>query len=164
MNAKKAAKIRHRELDSKRQKLIDDLERREREAALESKKYKTYDERSDAERLLAEIDRLQREGSKLLREEHERMSKQIFMEKERLSGAEPIWVPSENRIKIKWSVSKTDMTNGGYGESLLRQFLKKYGDINELIILNKKGSALVEFCTKEASEMAVELEKGKDTF
>lgn len=37
----------------------------------------------------------------------------------------------------------------------------KYGDISELLVLpGKKGSALVEFCTREAAEMAFAYEKG----
>lgn len=160
LNAKKAAKLRVRELDSKRQKLIDDLEKREREAELKSKKYKTFDERTDAERLQAEIERLQKEGSKLLHEEQARMAKQILLESQRLANVVPVWNPSENRIKIKWHVSKTDTINGGYSEDLLKQFLKKYGDVNELMVSDKKGNALVEFSTKEAAEMAIEFERG----
>lgn len=72
-----------------------------------------------------------------------------------------VWDPSLNRIKIKWKVDKNDTNNGGYDENVLRRFLKKYGDITALIMSpKKKGSALVEFSTKDASEMAVELEKG----
>lgn len=72
-----------------------------------------------------------------------------------------VWDPSLNRIKIKWKVDKNDDNNGGYNEDTLRRFLKKYGDIAALIMSpKKKGSALVEFSTKDASEMAVELEKG----
>lgn len=161
LTAKKAAKLRLRELDSKRQKLIEDLERREKEAERRAKGNKTYDDRTDEERLQEEIKRLRTEGSKLLEEEQERMRRHIFAEADRLSSYTPLWNSSENRIKINWTASKDDKTNGGYSEEILRQFLKKYGDVTVLILSSKKkGSALVEFATKEASEMALELEKG----
>lgn len=161
LTAKKAAKLRLRELDSKRQKLIEDLERREKEAERRSKGNKTYDERTDEERLQEEIKRLRTEGSKLLEEEQERMRQHIFAEADRLSSYTPAWNSSENRIKINWTASKDDKTNGGYSEETLRQFFKKYGDVTVLILSSKKkGSALVEFANKEASEMALELEKG----
>ncbi|XP_038212429.1 dnaJ homolog subfamily C member 17 [Zerene cesonia] len=154
LRAKEAAKLRHRELDSKRQKLKEDLERRERDANLSSAKVLT-----DEQKLAAEIARLQKEGSRLLQEEQQRVKEEIQRTLGRLS--EPVWDSNLNRIKIKWSVNKNDTNNGGYDENNLRRFLKKYGEILALIVSpKKKGSALVEFATKEASEMAVEFEKG----
>ncbi|XP_022114631.1 dnaJ homolog subfamily C member 17 [Pieris rapae] len=154
LRAKEAAKLRHQELDSKRQKLKEDLERREREAHSSNNVNLT-----DEQKLAAEIERLQREGSKLLLEEQRRVKEEIQQTLGRLN--EPGWDSSLNRIKIKWNVDKNDSNNGGYNESNLRRFLKKYGEIVALIISPKKrGSALIEFATKEASEMAVEFEKG----
>lgn len=154
LRAKAAAKLRHQELDSKRQKLKEDLERREREAATGSGVVLT-----DEQKLAAEIDRLQKEGSKLLVEEQKRMKEEINRTMSLIN--DPVWDSSLNRIKIKWKADKNDETNGGYNESNLRKFLKKYGDIIALIMSpKKKGSALVEFASKEASEMALELEKG----
>lgn len=153
LRAKAAAKLRHKELDSKRQKLKDDLERREREAASG-----TGSNLTDEQKLAAEIQRLQKEGSRLLQEEQQRVKEEI-QKGQRLD--ETYWDPSLNRIKIKWKAEKNDPNNGGYNELVLRRVLKKYGDISALIMSPKKrGSALVEFITKEASEMAVELEKG----
>ncbi|XP_049875186.1 dnaJ homolog subfamily C member 17 [Pectinophora gossypiella] len=150
LRAKAAAKLRHQELDSKRQKLKDDLERREREAASGKDSNLT-----DEQKLAKEIERLQKEGSRLLQEEQQRMKEEIK------KGKEAVWEPSLNRIKIKWKAEKNDPNNGGYDEATLRKFLKKYGDIVALIVSpKKKGSGLVEFATKEASEMAVDFEKG----
>ncbi|XP_063385134.1 dnaJ homolog subfamily C member 17 [Cydia fagiglandana] len=154
LRAKEAAKLRHKELDSKRQKLKEDLERREREAMSGSGINLT-----DEQKLAAEIQRLQKEGSRLLQEEQKRIKEEIQRSLSRLS--EPVWDSSLNRIKIKWKADKTDNSNGGYDEAILRKFLKKYGDIVALIVSpKKKGSALVEFDNKEASEMAIEFEKG----
>jgi DnaJ homolog subfamily C member 17 len=154
LRAKAAVKLRHQELDSKRQKLKEDLERREKDAAVQG-----GIKLSDEQKLAAEIERLRKEGSRLLQEEQQKVKEEIQRRMGKM--CEPFWDSSLNRIKIKWKVDKTDSKNGGYDESLLRQFLKKYGDIVVLIMSPKKqGSALVEFSTKEASEMAVELEKG----
>ncbi|CAH2041387.1 unnamed protein product, partial [Iphiclides podalirius] len=153
LRAKAAAKLRHKELDSKRQKLKEDLERREREAASGKESSLT-----DEQKLAAEIQRLQREGSRLLQEEQQKVREEI-QKSRRLD--ETYWDPCLNRIKIKWKAEKNDPNNGGYNESILRRCLKKYGDIMALIISPKKrGSALVEYSTKQASEMAVEFEKG----
>lgn len=71
------------------------------------------------------------------------------------------WNSAQYRIKIKWKVSKADTSNGGYNEQILNQFLKKYGDIEALVLSPKKqGSALVEFKSQDAAEMAVSYEKG----
>lgn len=153
LRAKAAAKLRHQELDSKRQKLKEDLERREREAISGAGASNLTDE----QKLAAEIERLQKEGSRLLQEEQQRIKEEI----QKNMGCQPAWDSSLNRIKIKWNVDKNDPNNGGYDENMLRRFLKKYGSIVALIMSpKKKGSALVEFATKEASEMAVDFEKG----
>lgn len=155
LRAKAAAKLRHQELDSKRQKFKEDLDRREREAASGGGTVNLTDE----QKLAAEIDRLQKEGSILLQEEQKKMKEEI--QKKMGILIEPVWDSSLNRIKIKWKVDKNDTNNGGYDEPMLRRFLKKYGNITALIMSpKKKGSALVEFSSKEASELAVEIEKG----
>ncbi|XP_041981205.1 dnaJ homolog subfamily C member 17 [Aricia agestis] len=155
IKAKAAAKLRDKELDSKRRKLKEDLERRENEAASGYSKSNLTDE----QKLAAEIARLQKEGSLLLQEEQRRMREEIKKTINNLS--EPVWDSSLNRIKISWKAEKNDPDNGGYNENNLRRFLKKYGEIVALIISpKKKGSALVEFASKEASEMAIEFEKG----
>lgn len=73
------------------------------------------------------------------------------------------WNSAQHRIKIKWTSSKKDKTNGGYNEEILRKFFHKYGDIEAFVISTKNGSALVEFGTQEAAEMAVDYEKGLTT-
>ena len=51
LNAKKAAKLRHRELDSKRQKLKEELEARERQAEEAAKQYRNFATKTDEEKL-----------------------------------------------------------------------------------------------------------------
>ncbi|KAL4715723.1 hypothetical protein ACJJTC_006302 [Scirpophaga incertulas] len=155
LRAKEAAKLRHQQLDSKRQKLKEDLERREREASLGQGGVNLTDE----QKLAAEIERLRKEGSRLLQEEQRKLKEEI--QKRLGTLTQPVWDSTLNRIKIKWKADKTDPNNGGYDENMLKRYLKKYGNIVALVMSpNKKGCALVEFSSKEASEMAVELEKG----
>ncbi|XP_055295584.1 dnaJ homolog subfamily C member 17 [Sitodiplosis mosellana] len=163
LNAKKAAALRHAELDSKRRKLIEDLERREKEANSQQKARRTgyAAEKSPEEQLKDEMDRLRKEGSRLLEEEQEMMRKQLAEERLKMQESSNRWDSSQHRIKIKWKADKGDNTNGGYNETILRNYLKKYGDIIALVISGKKkGSAVVEFKAQDAAEMAVDYEKG----
>ncbi|XP_063920433.1 dnaJ homolog subfamily C member 17-like [Zophobas morio] len=156
LKGRKEAALRHKELDSKRRKLKEDLEAREKRAC-DSKREKTADEK-----LRAEIERLRREGSKQVEEELERIQEEIRAQKKHRSENDLIDLMSANhRIKIKWYVAKGDGTNGGYTHEMLHRFLSKYGNINALVVSAKKmGSALVEFETRKAAEMAIEMECG----
>lgn len=165
LNAKKAAAIRHQQLDSKRKKLIEDLNRREQEANSATARRQTYstETKSPEEQLIEEITRLRKEGSRLLAEEQKLMQKQLHEERAaKLSNATPSeWDSSQHRIKIKWKMDKNDAVNGDYSEPILRKFLQKYGEIVALVVSPKKrGSALVEFRAQDAGEMAIAYEKG----
>uniref|UniRef100_A0A6P7G3A6 DnaJ homolog subfamily C member 17 n=1 Tax=Diabrotica virgifera virgifera TaxID=50390 RepID=A0A6P7G3A6_DIAVI len=148
LKAKKEAALRHKELDSKRRKLKEDLEYREKQGSRQ---------KSADELLKAEIERLRKEGSKQVQEEIEIVKQQLQKEK----SNPQYWDGSKHRIKIKWSADKHDSNNGGYNQEMLTRFLSKYGDIQALVMSpKKKGSALVEFKDKAAAEMAVDLEVG----
>lgn len=152
LRARKEAELRKNELDGKRRKLREDLERREREG-LGGLRHK---QKSPEEVLKDEIERLRKEGSKAVEEEMEFVLQQVRSEtvKQDNDG-------SKCRIKVKWTCDKKDESNGGYTEEMLRRFFSKYGDINALVMsAKKKGSALVEFKTRSAAEMAVQLEIG----
>lgn len=161
IEAKKAAELRNQQLDGKRQKLKADLEERERQANLSQARRHTYSTvaKSPEEALKDEIERLRTEGFKLLQEEQELMQKQLQEERLKMYNK---WDSAQHRIKIKWNAPKSDVTNGGYTKELLEKFLHKYGDIVVLVLSPKKnGSALVEFKTQDAAEMAVSYEKGR---
>uniref|UniRef100_A0A182PU18 DnaJ homolog subfamily C member 17 n=1 Tax=Anopheles epiroticus TaxID=199890 RepID=A0A182PU18_9DIPT len=166
LNAKKAAQLRTKQLDSKRQKLKADLEERERqarEASATTGGYKAASNKTPEELFQEEFERLRKEGSKLIQEEQELMRRQLQEELRMMQTATaPSWDPAQYRIKIRWKADKGDAENGGYTEDILRKFLSKYGDLNALVLSPKKnGSALVEFSTKDAAEMAVTFEKGR---
>lgn len=148
--ARKEAELRKNALDSKRRKFREDLERRERQGLSGQK------QKSAEELLKEEIERLRKEGSKAVEEEMDYVLKQVRSERQKSSDD-----GSTHRIKLKWYSDKKDLNNGGYTEEMLRKFFLKYGDINALVVSQKKkGSALVEFRSRSAAEMAVQLEIG----
>jgi hypothetical protein len=51
LSAKKAAKLRHRELDSKRRRLKEELEARERQAEESAKQYHSFTRKTDEQKL-----------------------------------------------------------------------------------------------------------------
>lgn len=159
LRAKKANELRNQQLDSKRQKLKSDLEARERLAA--NRKASSYDGKTPEEIFKAELERIMKENKKLLEEENEFLRQEIYKSKVASQSAAPAWDSSKHRIKIKWAANKDDSLNGGYTTEILTKFLNKYGDIVALLVSSKKnGSAVVEFKTQDAAEMAVSYEKG----
>ncbi|XP_012275913.1 dnaJ homolog subfamily C member 17 [Orussus abietinus] len=156
LHARCQAKLRVRELDSKRRKFKEDLEARE-EAYRLSQQGGGYSGKSDEDRLKAEIERLQKEGSKQVEEEVAFVRQKIF---EQLHGHNKS-APTDCRIKLKWKVAKDDSENGGYNYDVLHRMLSKYGDIGALVISsNKNGRALVEYKEATAAEMAAQIESG----
>ncbi|KAK1793397.1 hypothetical protein P4O66_011779 [Electrophorus voltai] len=65
------------------------------------------------------------------------------------------------KLKLKWKCKKEDDNNGGYSREFLQRLLQKYGDIlNVVVSSKKKGSAVVEFATVRAAELACKNECG----
>nr|XP_020485750.1 dnaJ homolog subfamily C member 17 [Labrus bergylta] len=164
--AKKQAEERTRKLDDKRKKIKLDLEARERRAESE-----TQEEVQNTRTLEEEIARLREEGSRQLEEEQRLIREQIQREKEaqqtegytqRVSGVERCSKSNVTpKLKLKWKCKKEDETNGGYSQDILFRLLQKYGDVLNVIVSNKKkGSAVVEFATVRAAELAVKNECG----
>ncbi|XP_039993123.1 dnaJ homolog subfamily C member 17 [Xiphias gladius] len=166
--AKKQAEERNRKLDDKRKKIKLDLEARERQAEAQSQ-----EEVQITRTLEEEIARLREEGSRQLEEEQRLIREQIQREREaqqqqkghhtqRNTGVERDSKSSVTpKLKLKWKCKKEDETNGGYSQDILLRLLQKYGDVLNVILLNKKkGSAVVEFATVRAAELAVKNESG----
>ncbi|KAM8915933.1 dnaJ homolog subfamily C member 17 isoform 1-T1 [Spinachia spinachia] len=66
------------------------------------------------------------------------------------------------KLKLKWKCKKDDETNGGYSQDILFKLLQKYGDVSNVILSSKKrGSAVVEFATVRAAELAAKNEIGR---
>uniref|UniRef100_A0A8C9F8Z1 DnaJ heat shock protein family (Hsp40) member C17 n=1 Tax=Pavo cristatus TaxID=9049 RepID=A0A8C9F8Z1_PAVCR len=133
------------------------LEAREREA-------QTRDNEEEEIRITRtleqEIIRLREEGSRQLEEQQRLIREQIQLERQQRGrvGNEGKVTP---KLKLKWKCRKEDETGGGYSKEVLLRILQKYGDVLNLLISSRKaGSAVVEFATVKAAEMAVKNEVG----
>ncbi|XP_025928925.1 dnaJ homolog subfamily C member 17 [Apteryx rowi] len=160
--AKKQAAERTQKLDERRKKVKLDLEAREREAQTRESE---EEEIRITRTLEQEIIRLREEGSRQLEEQQRLIQEQIRLEREQRiqgrhegNGAEGKITP---KLKLKWKCRKEDETKGGYSKDVLLRILQKYGDVLNLLISSRKtGSAVVEFATVKAAEMAVKNEVG----
>ncbi|KAJ8290407.1 hypothetical protein GJAV_G00012410 [Gymnothorax javanicus] len=142
------------------------LEARERQAEAQS-----AEEVKVTRTLEEEIARLREEGSRQLQEEQRLIKEQI--QKEREGGLHSVNTTAQSgngaqsnsnltpKLKLKWKSLKEDETNGGYSEDILLRLLQKYGDVlNVLISKKKRGSAVAEFATVKAAELACKNEMG----
>ncbi|KAK2144906.1 hypothetical protein LSH36_721g03076 [Paralvinella palmiformis] len=177
LRAKKAAELRNRELDSKRRKLKEgknvykspishgeeakwftlkqwDLESREKAA-----KEQNDDIARFSRTFQQEIERLRREGSRLVEEEQKKLAEELKKEQELQQARQD--TEDAPRLRVKWKAKKGDPTNGGYSQELLHKAFSKYGEITAVIVSSKKcGSAIVEFESPHSAMMAFEAETG----
>uniref|UniRef100_A0A8C3PV46 RRM domain-containing protein n=1 Tax=Chrysolophus pictus TaxID=9089 RepID=A0A8C3PV46_CHRPC len=139
-----------------------DLEAREREA-------QTRDSEEEEIRITRtleqEIIRLREEGSRQLEEQQRLIREQIQLERQQRIQGNRVGNGADGKItpklKLKWKCRKEDETGGGYSKEVLLRILQKYGDVLNLLISSRKaGSAVVEFATVKAAEMAVRNEVG----
>nr|XP_056707232.1 dnaJ homolog subfamily C member 17 [Euleptes europaea] len=160
--AKKQAAERTQKLDERRKKVKLDLEARERQAQTEVSK---EEEIRITRTLEEEILRLREEGSRQLEEQQKLIQEQIRLEREQRVRGKHDGYGEEGKgtpkLKLRWKCKKEDETKGGYSKEVLLQILQKYGEVLNLVISSKKtGSAVVEFATAKAAEMAVKNEVG----
>ena len=138
LRARKLAEERNRVLDSKRKKLKEDLEAREQSAD----QTRTADKKAE-QNLLAEVERLRKEGSKLLEEMQQQMKAKLMTDLNDDSDSDETDSP---KIKVRWSSKRSDAC--AYTEEDLRALFSRYGQIaNILVSSKKKGSAIIEFGT-----------------
>lgn len=147
---KKEKVKRDEQLDDKRRKLKQDLERREEAAKEKAEKQMNELRKSKVEEnFKAQIERLRREGNKMVEEEMELINQQIRLEKKRNLDEKqkevhkPGLTSANNRIKISWS-SKLDEKEIKYDEDILRHIFSKYGEI-DILVMSKKSSAIIEY-------------------
>ncbi|CAI5763990.1 dnaJ homolog subfamily C member 17 [Podarcis lilfordi] len=160
--AKKQAAERTQKLDERRKKVKLDLEAREKEAQSQVSK---EEEIQITRTLEQEILRLREEGSRQLEEQQKLIQEQIRLEIEQRVRGKHDGYGEEGKgtpkLKLRWKCKKEDETKGGYSKEVLLQILQKYGEVLNLLISSKKtGSAVVEFATVKAAEMAVKNEVG----
>lgn len=101
-----------------------DLEARE-EAFKRSQDPNYTTGQTDEEKLKVEIERLKKEGSRLVEEEKERLRQKILEDLRNERSNVKYGSPEECRVKMKWDVPEEDATNGGYNDENLHRFLSK---------------------------------------
>ncbi|KAA0711600.1 DnaJ -like protein subfamily C member 17 [Triplophysa tibetana] len=63
--------------------------------------------------------------------------------------------------ELKWKCKKDDASNGGYSQECLQNLFQKYGDVLNILISSKKaGSAVIEFDSVKAADLAFKNESG----
>ncbi|XP_037082767.1 dnaJ homolog subfamily C member 17-like [Pollicipes pollicipes] len=155
LKARQAAALRNRELDSKRKRLKEDLEARER--AAETNK---VDIQKDMAKLQAEIERLRKQGSRMLEEEQELMREELKKEKEGRHVEDSDGCDG-CRLKVRWKGSHGVEGTEGYDHDKLISIFSKYGEVAAIVVSKKKkGSALVEFSDPRAALRASQFERG----
>ncbi|KAK9296438.1 hypothetical protein QLX08_009584 [Tetragonisca angustula] len=158
VNAKHQAKLRAKEFDSKRKKLKEDLEAREN--AYKESLNTDSNFKSDKDKLQAEIERLQKEGSRQLQEEIALMKKR-FEKQSNVFCSESEINSDCYRLKVKWKSDKSQTSNDEYDYHTLHQIFSKYGKIIALVIsTTKKGRAVIEYQKRNDAEMALNCEVG----
>lgn len=157
LKARQAAALRSREYDSKRKKLKDDLEAREKAAETSKTTIQL-----DMEKMQADIERLRKQGSKQLEEEQELMREELRREREGRTAAEPDEDTGDNcRLKVKWKRAAADDAPEAYTHDTLTALFSKYGEVAAVVVSKKKRcSALVEFCDARDAARAARYEKG----
>jgi DnaJ family protein C protein 17 len=137
---------RDEQLDGKRRKLKEDLEAREKKARDKFNEHtEVIKKTKEEEELQRQIERLRKEGSKLVEAEMEFVSEQVRMDKKRASEAKTSTMTTRTvsgtaRLKITWPKSCAEELN----QELLDHLFSKYGEIDVLVV-SKKTSAIVEF-------------------
>ncbi|CAF1328579.1 unnamed protein product [Rotaria sordida] len=142
---KKHQQERLSQMDDKRKKFKQDLERNEQKA---SQTTTTIINKSNTNKLRAEIERLRREGNRLVDEELEKLHNMFEEDKQKVSS---------NHVNI---IVKYNPNTKPYTDDELRQIFSKYGNISTIVNLNVKR-ALIEFYDDHISQF-IENEKGLD--
>ncbi|RWS16270.1 DnaJ-like protein subfamily C member 17 [Dinothrombium tinctorium] len=141
LKARQERVVRNRELDRKRRKLIDDLEAREKKAQEEA----AFE--NNEKQMQKEIERLRKEGSRILEMENELLRKEVENElKAQRRKAES----SLPRLQIKW-----DKKAIKYDYEELNNIFSKYGEVS---LVAGKSSAVIEFNSTDAAIKAFNCE------
>ncbi|KAI3804038.1 hypothetical protein L1987_32206 [Smallanthus sonchifolius] len=138
--------------DSKRRRMMADLEERERSAFAghDPSAKATSEEESIARKLKEEISRIRAmHANKSTPTATETMKKQSGVGETSSMG--PSAEDKEKMLKVSWEKGGLD-----YSAQRLRELFEKFGEVKDVIIrsLKKKGSALIVMATKEAAVAA----------
>ncbi|XP_076894968.1 uncharacterized protein LOC143547423 [Bidens hawaiensis] len=139
--------------DSKRRRMMSDLEERERSAfaAQDSSAKAASEEESIARKLKEEISRIRAmHANKSNPVTTENVKKQSGVgETSDTGNAGPSAEEKEKILKVSWEKGGVD-----YNAQRLREVFETFGEVKDVVIRKKKGSALIVMATKEAAVAA----------
>lgn len=146
LRARKERQERDNSLDSTRKKFKFDLEAREK--AFDKNVKKDLDDKA---KLAAEIARLQKEGSRELEKENEKLKKLIAQEKASRT-TDPIAEKTVSgfQVKVSWKGHLQDLD-----DKQVLDKLKLFGTISSHFLSSRKKRGIVEFANKTSAEAAL---------
>ena len=144
-----AVEKRRLELSSKRRKLMEDLERKERERPTSA----TVGEEAATRKMEKEITRLRKEGEERLRAETERLREEMAAGSGMAEGS--------CILKVKWKCSNEGDGRVNYNAEILKEIFSKYGDCT-VVLSKNKGRAVVEFDSVDCSHLISKEEGNPD--
>lgn len=159
LQATKTAKAiyvqKRRQTDSaNRTRLREELEKREANIASSQEESKLAQKN-----LEKEIERLRKEGSRLLQHERDNIEKEVKQNAKNSLNTPSCSQAAETpaRLKVKWKAAHREQK---VGEDELREIFGKYGEVSAVVIsASGKGSAIVEF-ERARDALRAETEKG----
>ncbi|TQD72967.1 hypothetical protein C1H46_041504 [Malus baccata] len=152
LRIKRDQQRRHLERDSKRQRMVSDLEARERSAfAPDAAARDRADEQRIARKLKEEIERIRKEHAKKGAATDSAPKRETGgVGNGNVSGAK-MGLDEEKMLKVSW-----ENVGEGYTAERLRGLFSVFGEVEDIVIRGKKkrGSALVVMATKDAAVAA----------
>ncbi|CAN6554577.1 unnamed protein product [Malus baccata var. baccata] len=152
LRVKRDQQRRHLERDSKRQRMVSDLEARERSAfAPDAAARDRAEEERIARKLKEEIERIRKEHAKKGAATDSAPKRETGgVGNGNVSGAK-MGLDEEKMLKVSW-----ENVGEGYTAERLRGLFSVFGEVEDVVIRGKKkrGSALVVMATKDAAVAA----------
>lgn len=145
------------QVDSKRRKMMSDLEERERAGFAPSHAARPYDEEERIKRKLKEeVDRIRakhakKRGGFVETPESDGGGDGKRREEDRSEGGASVQLDKERVLKVSW-----ETMGEGYSAGRLREVFSEFGEVEDVVIRStkKKGSALIVMATKDGAVAA----------
>ncbi|GMG99309.1 hypothetical protein Nepgr_001149 [Nepenthes gracilis] len=150
LRIKREKELRQTQSDTKRQKLVSDLEKREKAAFTPGQDAKAQEEEERIKKKLQEeiarIRAMHNSNRGAFAKEETMMEESEYMDGNGGGGLD-----NEKVLKVSW-----DKVGGDYNADRLRKLFQRFGEVEDVVIRSskKKGSALVVMASKEAAVVA----------
>ncbi|KAB2636262.1 dnaJ subfamily C member 17-like [Pyrus ussuriensis x Pyrus communis] len=152
LRVKRDQQRRHLERDAKRQRMVSDLEARERSAfAPDAAARDRAEEERIARKLKEEIERIRKKHAKKGAATAAAPKRETGGVGKENAGGAKMGLDEEKMLKVSW-----ENVGEGYTAERLRGFFSEFGEVEDIVIRGKKkrGSALVVMATKDAAVAA----------